>query len=259
MQGNCGCVVCQRACCLLEESFLIAFLPAFKYATVMTLRDLARWTPVYPMLQRWAFARRSEREYRAWQLTGRPVPPPPTVKHRLLRAVGREFKLRTLVETGTFFGDTISALMGDFDRLYTIELSDDYYQHAVKRFARASKVRLLHGDSGVLLKQVVAELEQPALFWLDAHYSSGNTALGESYTPAREELGHILGDGKSGHVVIIDDERDFAKSAEYPRTEALIQQVKDVWPHVEVNIHFDCIILTPRPLPAEIPAGIEWR
>jgi len=39
-----------------------------------------------------------------------------------------------LVETGTFKGDMIQAMRGDFRKLYSIEVADHFHKAAVERF-----------------------------------------------------------------------------------------------------------------------------
>ena len=52
------------------------------------------------------------RVYRQWSLRGRPLPAPPIVKQHILKQYQDRFQLRTLVETGTFTGETVEALRG---------------------------------------------------------------------------------------------------------------------------------------------------
>ena len=63
------------------------------------------------------------------------------------------------------------------ERVVTIELSDKLYQLALKRFSDTPAVECRHGDSGEILGRVLAELNAPALLWLDGHWSGGVTAL----------------------------------------------------------------------------------
>jgi 16S rRNA A1518/A1519 N6-dimethyltransferase RsmA/KsgA/DIM1 with predicted DNA glycosylase/AP lyase activity len=85
----------------------------------------------------------------------------------------------TLVETGTFKGDMIYAMRETFDRIYSIELSDRFYAKAVKNFRKYSHITILHGDSGVVLADLMPRIDSPAVFRLDAHYSSCGTARGD--------------------------------------------------------------------------------
>jgi len=171
-----------------------------------------------------------------WRLAGRPVPPPPLVKHKLIKDYQRRFGLRVLVETGTFAGETINAVLGRFDRIYSIELDEGWYANAVKRFAERSDVRLLHGDSSVRLREVLAELHEPALFWLDAHYSGPLTARGPLDSPIVHELDAIAGHPVRGHVILIDDIRDFTGAGGYPEAAALLQHLRTQHPGARVEI-----------------------
>ena len=57
------------------------------------------------------------RSIRRWRARGRPVPPPHAVKRALLRRLQRHLKTNLLVETGTYYGDMISDLSGEFGRV----------------------------------------------------------------------------------------------------------------------------------------------
>ena len=166
-------------------------------------------------------SRRERREAAAWDKQDRPVPPPPPLKRETLRAYARRFGLTVFVETGTFLGDTTAALKDDFRRVVSIELSEPLYERARRRFARSKNVELLQGDSGKILPRVVSELEEPALFWLDGHYSAGITAKGEQETPVFEELEAILASPVSGHAVLVDDARLFTGHKGWPSLDEL--------------------------------------
>ena len=117
--------------------------------------------------------------------------------------------MKVLVETGTYLGDMIQAMRPHFDQIYSIELSDALFEKARQRFESAKNVNLVHGDSGIQLPNVLKELKQPALFWLDGHYSEGFTAKGDKETPIYDELNWIVSVPERRHVIIIDDARCF--------------------------------------------------
>jgi hypothetical protein len=135
--------------------------------------------------------------------------PRPCVKASVIRHYAKTYGLRTLVETGTCRGDMIAAVADHFERCITIELSTPLWQEASARFRSCPNVSCLHGDSGVVLPQVLAELGGPALFWLDAH-ASGGMAVDSGKGPILDELHAILSDGEKGHIVLIDDARGHA-------------------------------------------------
>ena len=176
-----------------------------------------------------------------WLKIWRIIPPPQEVKHQILRQYAKRFQLRTLVETGTLRGDTIAALQNDFDKLYSIELSDVLYQRACDRFKNISNVELVHGDSSIVLAEVVHKLSTPALFRLDGHYSHGDDeakkhhiAMGAKEFPLVEELNIVLSDPNHGHVILADDARYFGV-CEYPtlqEIQGIVRKHKPGW-HVE--------------------------
>jgi hypothetical protein len=177
---------------------------------------------------------------RRWEREGRPPPPPPEVKRKTLRSYARSYGLRTFVETGTFMGDTSEAMRPHVERVITIELSSELAQRARQRFAQHPAVRVLEGDSGRLLPELLADLEEPALFWLDGHYSEGVTARGDEDTPVRAELRAILAHAVAGHVILIDDARDFTGGV-YPTVDEIREQAAPY----DFEVRDDIIRLTP--------------
>lgn len=115
---------------------------------------------------------------------------------------------KVFVETGTHIGKTTElALQLGFQKIYTIELADHFYQRAVKMFARYPQVCCIHGDSQEQLKVILSELNEPAVFWLDGHWSMGDTAKGSNAVPIYEELASIESHHIKNHVILIDDLR----------------------------------------------------
>jgi len=143
----------------------------------------------------------------------------PTKEYKRSIIKHRGKKIDTLVETGTFTGDTIWELRNDFSNIHSIELSSYYYENAIKRFGDFRHIHLYHGDSAEVLKDIVPGLPR-SLFWLDAHFSAGNTAKGDKETPIVEELMVILDSGVP-HAILIDDARCFGKSTDFPTLKEL--------------------------------------
>jgi hypothetical protein len=175
-----------------------------------------------------------------WQHEGSPH----LVKRKVIREHARRYRLQVFVETGTFTGDMLAAMIPYFDRLYSIELSLPLYQRAIDRFAAEQKVRVLQGDSGELVATILAELGEPALFWLDAHYSGGVTARGTLDSPVIAELEAILGHGLP-HVVLVDDARMFDGNGGYPTRDELSRLVARLGPRHTVAVADDLIRIVP--------------
>ena len=154
---------------------------------------------------------------RAWIRQGRKGSPPHLIKQRTIRKYKRQFHCDVLVETGTYEGDMIHALRRDFAIIHSIELGKDLFARAKLRFAGDPYIFLHQGSSGEVLGNLLQDLHQPCLFWLDAHYSAGITAKGDSNTPIEEELKHIFAHACAlRHVILIDDARCFVGQEGYP-------------------------------------------
>lgn len=182
-----------------------------------------------------------KREYKEWLAKGSPIPPCSFKKHKYLIDQLKKYKLHIFVETGTFHGDTTWEMSRHCKSVYTIELSRHLYEKAAQRFKWNKKVQPLQGDSGEQLKNVMSQLDEPALFWLDGHYSAGETAKGNKVTPIFEELSHILNDSQNKHVIIIDDARLFGKDPEYPSFENLIDFILERKPSAKIIVENDAV------------------
>jgi hypothetical protein len=143
-------------------------------------------------------------------------------KQLYLKKLATDNNISILVETGTYLGDMLYMLAPQFSKLFSVELSEHFYQKAVKRFKGNRKITLLQGDSGTELAKIVPQLNEPAIFWLDGHYSGGKTALGNKECPIFEELS-IIFESKYDHVIVVDDARLFVGQNDYPTIEALNQ------------------------------------
>jgi hypothetical protein len=161
---------------------------------------------------------------RHWERQGRPIPPPAFIKQLCVREYGRRFSLSTLIETGTAGGYMISATKNTFARIISIELDPTLYQLAKERFSGFDHIQILQGSSQHVLPGVIASIERPCLFWLDAHYSGPGTAKGNLDTPIMDELQCILNHPVKDHVILIDDARCFVGQNDYPP----IREVRDL-------------------------------
>ena len=96
------------------------------------------------------------------------------------------------------------------DEVWTIELSDEYFTRASSRFSARSDVHVIHGRSEDRLPAVLADVVGPAVFWLDGHWSGGDTAGEERECPILDEIAAIdAWDHAGGSAILIDDARLF--------------------------------------------------
>lgn len=160
-----------------------------------------------------------------WNKKGNPVPPPHAIKQKNILDYGKRYGCTTLVETGTFMGDMIEAVQYDFKKIYSIELVEFIRDLTMERFKNKTNIEILLGDSSVMLAKVVKQLTEPALFWLDGHYSGGDTGIGEKVCPIYGEMDAVLA-SPYPHVILIDDARCFNGQDDYPTIEELASYMK---------------------------------
>jgi len=173
-----------------------------------------------------------------WKLRGEPQRIPHIVKQRAVLEYAQAFGLRTLVETGTYYGEMIAAVRHRFRRVYSIELDPGLAMLASERFCRHRRVTILQGDSHVIVPQLAKERHEACLWWLDAGYCGW---VGEMGNPDRlaTEFSAILGAGKD-HVILMDDADGVVGLGE------LIASVRSRYPGHEVEVARNIIRVTPH-------------
>jgi hypothetical protein len=200
--------------------------------------------PVAETLRAWRAKLRDRRDWSAYQRHPQ-VPPPHVVKFRAILDHARRFGLRVLIETGTFEGEMPRKCRTMFERIHTIELDPGYARRAIHRLRHHRNIEVIEGDSTVRLPELLMRVHEPALFWLDGHYSAGLTARGEKDTPLLEEIDAIARHGVLGHVILVDDARCLG-DGDYPTLATLEQRLRAVPGIEQVEVADDIVRATPR-------------
>ena len=169
----------------------------------------------------------------------------PAAKRRIIHAFLGKHDLKTFVETGTFKGDTLADVAATGIRSISVELSHEYFNRANQRFSGMRNVELHQGDAGDVLPRIVATLSEPALFWLDGHYSAGETAHGELASPVSAEVQCILDSPVQGHVMLIDDAHEFTGENGYPELGDFLTTVARNGRY-RACVHANIIVLEPN-------------
>lgn len=183
-------------------------------------------------------------QLKEWEKNGRTGPSPHLVKQKLIEEFKNRFNTEILVETGTYLGEMIEAQLNNFIRIYSIELSKRLFRRATTKFNKYPHIRILLGDSGIILKNLMTDIDKPALFWLDGHYSHGITAKGDKECPVKEELATIFKYPLS-HIILIDDARLFNGTNDYPTLEEIKNIIDAYKRKYRMEIQNDIICLTP--------------
>jgi hypothetical protein len=184
---------------------------------------------------------RMKNEIEEWKIEGCPSPPPHAVKQITIGEYQRKYGYSTLVETGTYMGEMVEAQKARFKKIFSIELGADLFNQARKRFYKDTNVNIVQGDSGKILPKILSVINEPAIFWLDGHYSAGVTAKGEKECPIFEELSAILKSRRLNHILLIDDARCFTGDGDYPTVDRLSEYVKRKNAQYQIEVKHDII------------------
>ena len=154
------------------------------------------------------------------------------------------------IETGSYFGGGILlAIEAKFKNIISIELSEKYYNICKGNFKQHNNVHLYLGSSEKVLKDVMGDIDKPITFWLDGHYSGGDTGRGELISPLMLELEVIGNHPIKNHTILIDDLRLWKKSDVGFDVEDIINKLKNMNPlytidYIHGHVDNDVLVAT---------------
>jgi hypothetical protein len=126
------------------------------------------------------------------------------------------FGLNTFVETGTYKGQTSGWAADHFSEVITIEAHLHRYNKTVAGLAyKKPNIRFVFGDSAEELPKVIYGLQNPAMFWLDAHKYYMEPGIIATECPLLTELTAIKESGIR-HFILIDDAKFFTEPPPLP-------------------------------------------
>jgi hypothetical protein len=137
---------------------------------------------------------------RRWWAGGQPAPPPHSVKMSILLYLADSIKADNFIETGAYLGDTIRHMRMRFRCIKSIEIAEQFVRQLRREFAGDQHIEMLNG---------------PTLYWLDAHYSGGQTE-GADHVPIFAEIRAISELARDDHIIAVDDMKDFNGTDGYP-------------------------------------------
>jgi hypothetical protein len=182
-------------------------------------------------------------DYWYWLLRGKPVRSPHLLKQRTVQQYARQYGLRVMVETGTYYGEMVAAMKGYFDQIYSVEYDPQLAHRAISKFARDGHIKILEGDSQKVIPELLKSINQPALFWLDAGYY-GWAGLQGNKQRLTTELEAILQHRLPGHVILMDDARGLNGQNGAPTVAELKQRIESEFPGRQVEVEYDILRIT---------------
>lgn len=226
---------------LLDAAFPLHLCLTFSSGGLLkAFRRLLQRTPFYGVYK----AIGHYPDYWYWILRGRPPRAPHLLKQKVVREYGEKFAFKTLVETGTYYGEMVAAMRGHFDRIYSIEFVPELAERATRKFGSYPHIRIFCGDSRVVMPEVLALLPDPALFWLDAGYYGWVGKQGDQQRLSAE-LEMILSHPYR-HVILLDDARGLTGRDGIPTVADVKSYVESKFPMRNVEVKYDIMRITLR-------------
>jgi len=130
------------------------------------------------------------------------------IPERITLELARLNGSKVFIESGTYLGSTSNWASKHFEVVHTIELSKNLFERHSKELTDKNKVIPHQGDSREILPQITREIgDRRCLFWLDGHWSGGETAGGDNECPLVGELKCLA--KRRNDILLIDDARLF--------------------------------------------------
>ena len=157
------------------------------------------------------------------------------------------FHLGIFVETGTYQGHTTRWAAKEFEEVYTIEAQKEIWENVQPTFEKHKNIKSILGNSGPELQKLVPSLP-PSMFFLDAHWSGGQTAGANSECPLLSELAVIM-PWFQKHVILIDDARLFLRPPRPPHITTEWPSLDDIFRVIQnasyTTVYKDMIVMIP--------------
>ncbi|MDQ7025244.1 MAG: hypothetical protein Q9P44_06755 [Anaerolineae bacterium] len=128
-------------------------------------------------------------------------------------AIAVATECNVFVESGTFYGQTFARIIesGLFERCYSVEIQQHLYENLQNQFPTTRQQQVFLGTSYEQFVQSIFPLcdaDDTLFFWLDGHFSAGETGGAEFPCPIIDELQSIAQHCPTSKVVIAIDDTD---------------------------------------------------
>jgi hypothetical protein len=127
--------------------------------------------------------------------------------------IRNKFNINTFIETGTLWGAGVDyALASGFERIISIEINETLANSAKNKYINEPRVTIIQGNSSLVLVDILKNIKEPVLFWLDAHFPGADANLAAYKTeldaaenvPLEAEL-NIISQRLYKDIIICDD------------------------------------------------------
>lgn len=187
---------------------------------------------------------RSHIQYPYWVMFGRGKADNHVYKMKRIERLAQQFMCTSFIETGTFYGQTTSFASKIFENVISIEISKKFHELNSKFFEKTKNVCILLGDSSERLLDAIEQSSGNVLFWLDGHFSGGDTGKGKVISPVIAELDIIRRCNLENGVIVIDDLRLFTGKFGYPTILETIQKLHAIDSTGLLSVDSDALVFS---------------
>ena len=158
--------------------------------------------------------------------------------------------LENFIEGGTFKGGTAKKMAGYFRNVITIEASPKLYKAASESLANINNIIIKEGNTKEILAATLNNGWDNALFWLDSHWSGGETYGINDECPLIKEIEIINNSKMKNMAIMIDDARLFLSPPPKPHNLEKWPSIKEISlimpQYMDIVVFNDVIFLLPK-------------
>lgn len=129
----------------------------------------------------------------------------------LTKELLEKYKTNYFIETGTHSGRAVMmALELSIPHILSVEVWEKLYREFKEQLGENEAVQLYHGDSPDMLPEMLEDVKEPAVIFLDAHAAvDGKDREQYGKSPVLFELEAIAKHPVKNHIIMVDDIDDF--------------------------------------------------
>lgn len=169
----------------------------------------------------------------------------------LVVALQKRFQIENFVETGTYLGETTQWASNIFNKVHSLEASPKYFKISSDKLKNFQNITLHFGISTDVLPNILKNLNGPSFFWLDAHWSGGDTFRGNSECPLIQEI-KLINSYFDDKFIFIDDAHMFLSLPppphnpnDWPKIDEVVFELQTSSTKNYILIYDDVIISAP--------------
>ena len=179
---------------------------------------------------------------------------PMNLRYKFILNLAKQNNIKTFIETGTYLGETINSVKDYFDEIYSFEISKELVDLANKRFNKCKNIKIIIGDSGEKMPELLKNINTKIIFWLDGHYSKDflfsdkSQEYNKNESPIKKELYNIFlnRNKKVEDLILIDDAHEFDGTRGYPTILELENIINNYNDNYKIKKFYNIIFILPK-------------